>query len=182
MSGDADVVALMNRHGQRLAIWHVVIEPEWPMGRLCGAWVDTAASSLCVQRYLLPLAGRIPDEEMAKLAADSAGVLDPDSTRDAVAHAIAELDARHKDSPTKSGAARAPVSWPRLPEPLDWAAIPDPPRGVVEADPLVRETIAVAHWVSDLATAWAGIETLRLARAHLVDGDTSPRPLPVTLR
>lgn len=39
MATDADVVALINNQGNRLAIWHVVIDPSWPMGRLCGAWV-----------------------------------------------------------------------------------------------------------------------------------------------
>jgi len=139
------------------------------------------APSLFAQRYLLPLGGLISDGEIAPFAPSSAGVLDANGTREAVAHAIGELDARHKDSSTKSGAARAPISWPRLPEPLDWAHIPDPPRSVVKDDLLIRETIAVAQWVSALAAAWADVETTRLSRAHLADGDTSPRPLPVAL-
>lgn len=182
MSDAADVVALMNRHGSRLAVWHVVIEPGWPMGRLCGSWVDTVAPSLYAQRYLLPLGGLIPDSEIEPFAPSSAGVIDANRTREAVAQEIAALDVRHKDSPTKSGAARAPIDWPRLREPLDLGAIPDPPRGVVKDDQLVRDTIVVAQWVSALAAAWAEVETIRLARPHLADGGTSPRPLPVVLR
>ena len=37
---DADTVALINSRDDRLAVWHVVIDPGWPMSRLCGAWID----------------------------------------------------------------------------------------------------------------------------------------------
>jgi hypothetical protein len=75
---------------------------------------------------------------------------------------------------------RAPIEWPRLPQPLDWASPPAPPEGVVD-DPFVASTIGVAHWVADLADAWSAVETKRLSREHLSAGDTVPRPLPVVL-
>lgn len=179
MSAGVDVVAVVNKRDGRLAIWHVVIDPSWPMTRLCGAWVDIVEPSLCAQRYLLPFGGRLPTE-LAQHESFSAGVFDAAGTREAVIEAIRELDARHQDSPTKAGKARAPISWPRVPESLDWGSLPGPPRGVVE-DPLTSETIAVARWLAQLADAWSSVEVLRLSRDYLADGDVTPRPMPVAL-
>ena len=175
-----DVVALINQRDSHLAIWHVVIEPSWPMGRLCGAWVDTIAPALYVQRYLLPIRDHL-SEDLAYLRHGSAGTLDANSTREAVVEAIGKLDAQHRDSPTKAGKPRAPISWPQVPDPLDWTTLPAPPRGVVD-NPLTGETIAVATWVSVLADVWSSVETIRLSRDHLANGDTMARPMPVTLR
>lgn len=180
MTTTADVVALINKHNDRLAIWHVVIDPSWPMGRLCGAWVDTVAPALYAQRYLLPFGDRLP-EDLTKITASSAGLFDANETRDAIVTTIEKLDTQHKDSLTKAGKPRAPITWPRLPAPLDWANLPEPPRGVAD-DPLTSETIAVANWVSQLAAAWAGVEVIRLSRDYLADGDTTPQPMPVVLR
>lgn len=180
MTTDADVVALINKQGDRLAIWHVVIDPSWPMSRLCGAWVDTVAPALYQQRYLLPFDERLPDE-LTHLTPESAGTLDANATREAVISVIDKLEARHKESLTKAGKPRAPITWPRLPAPLDWANLPAPPRGVAD-DPLTGETIAVAGWVSQLAAAWSSIEVIRLSRDYLADDDVTPRPMPVVLR
>lgn len=180
MTTGADVVALINKHDDRLAIWHVVIDPNWPMGRLCGAWVDTVAPALYAQRYLLPFDDRLP-EGLSHIEPSSAGMFDATGTRDAIAAIIEKLDAQHQDSPTKAGKPRAPISWPRLPEPLDWSALPAPPRGVAD-DPLTSTTIAVARWVAHLADVWSSVEVNRLARDYLADGDTTPEPMPVVLR
>lgn len=180
MTADADVVALVNNQGDRFAIWHVVIDPSWPMSRLCGAWVDTLVPALYVQRFLLPFGDRLPDE-LAYIEPSSAGMFDASGTLDAVAAIIEKSDAQHKDSPTKAGKDRAPLSWPRLPEPLDWTTLPPLPHGVAD-DALTSSTIAVANWVSRLADAWASVEITRLSRGHLADGDTTPRPMPVVLR
>lgn len=180
MTTNADVVALINKHGDHFAIWHVVIDPSWPMGRLCGAWVDTLAPALYQQRYLLPFADRLPND-LAHLTTHSAGTLDANSTREEIASVIAKLDARHRESLTKSGKPRATIAWPRLPAPLDWSNLPAAPRGVAD-DPLTSETIAVAVWVAQLADAWSSIEVTRLSRDYLADGDVASRPMPVVLR
>lgn len=177
---NVDVVALINERRGRLAVWHVVVDPTWPMSRLCGAWMDSTASELFAERYLLPFEGRelggFGDVESV-----SAGIIDVDKTRSAVTTAIADLDVLHRNSPTKSGTARAAISWPRVPEPLDWTMLPVPPRGVLD-DSLTSETIAVARWVADLADAWSGVETIRCSRKHLAGADTNARPFPVILR
>lgn len=180
MTTTADVVALINKHGDRLAIWHAVIDPSWPMSRLCGAWVDTVAPALYARRYLLPFGDRLPDD-LAHLADASAGTWDANATREAIAAVIEKLEARHKDSPTKAGKPRAPITWPRLPAPLDWADLPTPPRGVAD-DPLTSETIAVARWVAQLADAWSSIEVTRLSRDYLADNEVAPQPMPVVVR
>lgn len=180
MATDSDVVALINKQDDRLAIWHVVIDPSWPMSRLCGAWVDMVAPALYVQRYLLPFGNHLP-EDLTDIAASSAGMFDPNGTRDAIAAAIEKLDARHKNSPTKAGKPRAAISWPRIPGFLDWSELPAPPRGVAD-DPLTSTTIAVANWIARLADVWSSVETVRLSRDYLADGDIAPKPMPVVLR
>lgn len=180
MTTGADVVALINKRDDRLAIWHVVIDPSWPMGRLCGAWVDTVAPALYAQRYLLPFGDHLSDE-LTHIEGSSAGMFNANGTRDSIAAIIEKLDAQHKDSPTKAGKPRAPIVWPRLPEPLDWSTLPAPPRGVAD-DPLTSATIAAAGWVSRLADTWKSVEVNRLSRDYLADGDTTPRAMPVVLR
>lgn len=180
MSVDADVVALVKQQNDRTAFWHIVIDPTWPMSRLSGAWVDTVAPALYAKRLLLPFGGQMPDG-LEHLEAESAGVLDPNATRDAVAAVIEELNAQHLNNPTKAGKPRAAISWPRVPEPLDWAHIPKPPRGVAE-DSLTSESIAVATWVSRLADVWAEIEVIRVSRDYLSAGLKVQRPIPVVLR
>lgn len=180
MSTEADVVALINQRNDRLAIWHVVIDPNWPMSRLCGAWIDTVAPALYAKRYLLPFGYHMPNDH-TDLEPASAGDFDANRTREVIAQTIDKLDAQHKDSPTKAGKPRAPITWPRLPDPLDWTTLPEPPRGVAD-DPLASETIAVARWVATLADAWSTTETLRLSRDYLANGDTLTRPMPVVLR
>lgn len=176
---DADVVALINKDGDRLAVWHIVIGPEWPMSRLAGAWVDVIAPALYVRRFLIPFGGCLPND-LAHLESDSAGVIDPNATRGAIAARISELEVLHKNSPTKAGKPRAPIPWPRLPARLDWDDLPHPPRGVV-ADPLTSQTIAVARWVADLATAWSNVETNRLSRDHLAGQESVAQAMPVVL-
>lgn len=176
----ADVVALVNQQGKRTAIWHVVIDPAWPMSRLSGAWVDVVAPAMYAQRYLLPVGERIP-ANLAYLAAEDAGVVEPNATRDAIAAVIDQLTAQHLDNPTKAGKPRAPISWPQLPEHLDWTRLPNPPNGVAD-DPLTSETIALARWLSRLADAWSNTETIRLSRDYLSGDDSVPRRMPVVLR
>lgn len=179
MATQADVVAITNNQRDRLAIWHVAINPSYPMSRLCGAWVNVLVPFLYVDRLLMPFEGHLT-EDLATLEPDAAGIFDPNGTRDNVVARIAELDARHKNSPTKAGNPRAPIPWPRVPETLDWANLPEPPHGVAD-DPLTRATICVARWVSDLSDAWSSVEVHRLARRHLADGEVAPRPMPVVL-
>lgn len=177
---DADVVALINKQGDHLAIWHVVIDPTWPMNRLCGAWVDTVAPALYAQRYLLPFDDQLP-ADLSDIAGASAGNLDANATREGMITKIVELDALHQDSPTKAGKPRTPITWPRVPAPLDWSNLPAPPNGVAD-DLLTSTTIAVATWVSRLADVWAEVEVQRLSRDYLADSDVSAQPMPVVLR
>ena len=117
---------------------------------------------------------------LAHLESDSAGVIDPNATRGAIAARISELEVLHTSSPTKAGKPRAPIPWPRLPARLDWDDLPHPPRGVVE-DPLMSQTIAVARWVADLATVWSNVETNRLSREHLAGEESVAQAMPVVL-
>jgi hypothetical protein len=178
VANEADVVAIVNAIGDRIAVWHVVVDPTYPMGRLCGAW-EHASPDLVATRLILPFGGQLPDA-LAHLASASAGVIDVSATLAATSDWISELDALHESSRAGAAKGRAPIEWPRLPQPLDWASPPAPPVRVVD-DPFVASTIGVAYWVADLADAWSAVETKRLSREHLSTGDTVPRPLPVVL-
>lgn len=178
MANEADVVAVVNAVGDRVATWHVVISPSYPLSRLCGAWTQ-ASIGLVATRLLLPFGGQLPDALMP-LAAASAGVVDMSATLAAASESVTKLVALHKFSKNGAGKSRAPIDWPALPSPLDWTSPPPPPRGAAD-EPFIASTLGVACWVADLAKAWSAIETKRLSRQHLAAGDTEPRPLPVVL-
>ena len=174
----ADVVAVVNADGDRIAIWHVVLSPSYPMSRLSGAW-EHASPGLVATRLILPFGGQMPNS-LTHLAPTSAGVINVLATLAAVSDWLDNLVTLHESSRNASGKSRAPIKWPALPAPLDWTSPPSPPAGVVD-DPFIASTIGVARWVADLADAWSAIETKRLSREHLAAGDTQPRPLPVVL-
>jgi hypothetical protein len=173
-----DVVAVVNADGDRIAIWHVVLSPSYPMSRLSGAW-EHASAGLVATRLILPFGGQMPDA-LTHLASASPGVIDVSATLAAVSEWLDKLVTLHESSRNARGKSRAPIKWPALPAPLDWTSPPSPPAGVVD-DPFIASTIGVARWVADLADAWAAIETKRRSREHLAAGNTQPRPLPVVL-
>lgn len=177
-----DVIALFRYSEGASAVWHIDISPSTPLARLCGAWVTDDAYTLhnvLTARLLLPFAGRL-DAEAASLADRAVGIVDPNATHASIRNRVSELDELHRESKTAAGSARAPISWPTLPEPLDWTTLPPTPRGV-NPDPFVAETIAVARWLADLADAWSKIETARTSRQHLAAGDLITHALPVVL-
>jgi hypothetical protein len=178
VANEADVVAVVNADGDRIAIWHVVVSPSYPLSRLSGAWIH-ASTGLVGTRLILPFGGQLPDA-LTYLASASAGVVDMSATLAAVSESVAKLDALHESSRNGVGKSRAPIEWPALPLPLDWTSPPWPLNGVVD-EPFIASTVGVARWVADLADAWSAIETKRLSREHLAAGDTQPRPLPVVL-
>ena len=102
MANEADVVAIVNANGDRIAIWHVVVGPTYPMGRLCGAW-QHASPDLVATRLILPFGGQLPDA-LTYLASASAGVIDVSATLAAISDRIAELDALHESSRTEGPA------------------------------------------------------------------------------
>jgi hypothetical protein len=178
VANQADVVAVVNAVGDRVAIWHVVVSPSYPLSRLSGAWTH-ASTDLVATRLILPFDGQLPDA-LAYLEPVSAGVMDVLATLAAISEVVAKLDDRHKSSRNGVGKSRAAIDWPPLPAPLDWTSPPPSPNGVVD-DPFVARTVGVARWVADLADTWSAIETKRLSREHLAGGDEGPRPLPVVL-
>jgi hypothetical protein len=176
----ADLIALFRFSEGASAVWHVDISPSTPLMRLCGAWVTGdvyTLRSVLAARLLLPFGGRLA-AKAALLAGRAVGIVDLNATLTCIISTMSNLDALHRDSRTAAGSARAPITWPTLPQPLDWAALPSPPRGV-NPDPFVAETIAVAQWLADLAEAWSAVEVARTSRPHLAGGDLIPRPLPI---
>jgi hypothetical protein len=178
VANEADVVAVVNADGERAAIWHVVVSPSYPLSRLSGAW-EHASADLVATRLILPFGGQLP-HALTHLASASAGVIDVSATFAAISDRIAKLVTLHESSRNALGKSRAPIDWPPLPPALDWTSPPPPPARVVD-DQFIASTIGVARWVGDLADAWSAIETKRLSREHLGEGDTQPRSLPIVL-
>jgi hypothetical protein len=173
------MIALVNRDDCRTAVWHVDIGPPMVGSRLGGAWVmdnDIADHRVIVGRHVFLFGDVMPPTVEASITS----VIDVPGTLANIANWIAEYDKIHAESLTELGNRRLPISWPRLPQPLDWNALPAAPTGVVD-DKLISETIVAAHWMADLAQTWQAIETLRLSRAHLRGGDLETRILPFAL-
>ena len=137
---------------------------------------DKADHRVIVDRHVFPFGDVIPPSVDASVTS----VINVPGTIANIADWMAEQDKIHAESRTILGNERLPISWPRLPKPLDWNALPAAPTGVVD-DELISETIVAAHWMADLAQAWHAIETLRLSRAHLRGGDFETRILPFAL-
>ncbi|MGV0991107.1 MAG: hypothetical protein ACOYB7_02530 [Mycobacterium sp.] len=174
------MIVLVNGDDSRTAIWHVDVGPPLAgMSRLGGAWVTDNGSvygQVVTGRHVFLFGGVVP----ASVEAWVGSVIDVPGTLTNIRDWIAEHNRLHEASRTEKGNERAPLNWPRLPEPLDWDALPAPPRGVVD-DKLIAETIVAAHWIADLAQTWQAIETLRLSRDHLKGGDVESRILPFAL-
>jgi hypothetical protein len=157
VANEADVVAVVNADADRVAIWHVVVSPSYPMSRLSGAWVDGTANHVAT-RVILPFGGQLPDA-LTHLASASAGVIDVPATLAAISERIAHLDKLHESSKNAAGKGRTPIDWPPLPPALDWTSPPSPPTGVVD-EPLIGSTVGVARWVADLADTWSATESV----------------------
>lgn len=168
-------VATINTRGGHTAIWYTDCTVDLGLARLCGAWVDLDEQKtrlILAQRVLLPFPGTpIPDVNTP------VEILDPNSTRAAIVDEITRLEHAHRDTRTAAGATRAPITWPAVPGELDFTHLPPALPGV-NSDPLIADTIAVAHWLEELADAWASIETRRTSREHLRGEHPDPRPFP----
>ncbi len=174
------MIALVNGDEQRTAVWHVDINSDLRnMSRLGGAWVtdnDNLNPLVLTGRHVFLFADAIPSAAEPWVQS----VIDVSATLTNISEWVAEQDRIHANTPTDKGNERAPISWPKLPEPLDWNALPPPPRGVVE-DKLMADAIVAAHWVAGLADAWQAVEVIRMSRKHLKGDDVETRVLPLAL-
>lgn len=173
------MIALVNSDDRRTAVWHVDVGPPMVGSRLGGAWVmdnDNADHGVITGRHVFLFGDVMPPSVEASITS----VIDVPGTLANIADRIAELDKIHAESRTELGNRRSPISWPRLPKPLDSNALPAAPTGVVD-DKLISETIVAAHWMADLAQTWQAIETLRLSRSHLRGGNLETGIIPFAL-
>ena len=175
-------VAVENGGADRMAIWHVAVEPVVQASRLCGAWVtdDPDVQRTVVATRNVMFFGDSSTDYFAALLADSQGVIDLKATLVAVEQYTDRLDEIHRASPTPNGSPRAPISWPAPQQVPDWDSLHPVPAGVVD-DPLICSTMAAARWLTDLADSWSAIEAIRTSKSHLSIGSPSPQPLPFVL-
>lgn len=173
---------MVNGDADRMAIWHVAVEPVVQASRLCGAWVtdDPDVQRTVVATRNIVLFGDSSNDYVAALLADTQGVIDLKAAFVAIEQYTDSLNEIHRASPTPSGSPRAPISWPAPQQVPNWDSLPPVPAGVVE-DPLICSTIAAARWLTDLADTWSTIETIRASKSHISIGSRSPQPLPFVL-
>ncbi|WP_301144788.1 hypothetical protein [Mycolicibacterium fortuitum] len=172
-------VAVVNGDADRMAIWHVAVEPVVQTSRLCGAWVtdDPDVQRTVVATRNIVLFDDLSNDYIDAMLDHARGVIDLKATLVAIEQYTDGLNEIHRASPTPGGSPRAPISWPAPCEFRDWNSLPPVPTGVVE-DTLICSTIAAARWLAGLADTWSAIETIRASRTHLAVGNPSPLPLP----
>lgn len=175
-------VAVVNGDADRMAVWHVAVEPVVQASRLCGAWVtdDADVQQTVVANRNIVLVGDLSNDYIDAMLDHARGVIDLKATLVAVEQYTDRLNEIHRASPTANGSPRAPIGWPAPQQVPDWDSLPPVPAGVVE-DPLICSTMAAARWLTDLADSWSAIETIRTSKSHLSIGSPSPQPLPFVL-
>lgn len=192
MGSAGETVAIINGESGRTAVWHVDIGPSAiQMSRLAGAWVadnkeiDTWLTPnregvfphVLVGLRLVAFGDKLPSA-LQPFRPRLGAQVDPQRTRVEVVKWRDKCNEQHSAALTKAGKPRMPIDWPEIPPPIEWEAMHAAQRGLT-GDPLIAETIGLARWIEQLASAWNGIENERLARPHLVDAPRALRPLPV---
>ncbi|MFI9411366.1 hypothetical protein [Nocardia gamkensis] len=175
---DRPAVAILNRAGERLIIWHVDVGPTSGLSRLSGAWVlglgEVQTISNLVGGYrIVCCSGEVslPDGVAA------AGVVDVDGSVEAVREQVAAADERFTEHQATVTNPLVRPQWPPIDHPAAPRAVPDP------ADDAVQPALALAHGLKDLADGWSAYESLRLARPFLIEhGGPVRRALPLIVR
>lgn len=175
-------ILVLNGDADRMAIWHIAVEPVVQTSRLCGAWVtdDPDVQRTVVATRNIVLFGDLSNDYIDALLAHARGVIDLKATLVAIEQYTDGLNEIHSASPTPNGSLRAPISWPAMHQVPDWNSLPPVPAGVVE-DPLIHSTIAAARWLARLADTWSAIESVRASKSHLSIGIPSLRHLPLVV-
>ncbi|MFI1918671.1 hypothetical protein [Nocardia sp. NPDC020380] len=165
-------MAVLDRRGGRVVVWHVNVGAALGLSRLSGAWVLDAdaveLASLTVGRWVVRCGSDVEAPEGV------AGVVDLEATVDAVQGEIAAADEAFSAHQEVAGNKLIRPEWPVIAHPAEAGL----PRNEVEE--VVRPALGVARGLAEMADGWAAFESLRVVRPFLVEfGGVGVRALPL---
>lgn len=173
-----ELVVVLNRVGDRIVIWHVNVGQAVGLSRLSGAWVlgverrDEVASLIDGYRVVGCGGGVVVPEGIR-----AAGTVDVDGTVEAVRRAVEAVDRKFSVHQEALANKLIRPQWPDIPHPGETS------QPVREVDETVRPALVLARGIAELADAWAGFESLRVARPFLGElGGHAVRSLPLMVR
>ena len=164
MTASPDVVMVVCRSGDQVAVWQVVTGTGRGLSRLAGAWVlarteTHVIDALLRRRWVLGLTGGAHVVEAAEVAI--LGYVDPGATLAGIRAEVVELQDRFDGEPRPKRRKLVAPDWPVVPAAFD-------PASFAGADAPAEVALAVGRWVADVADAWQRIETERMARPFLI--------------
>jgi hypothetical protein len=180
-----DSTAVVDAQATKVAVWHVSLGAEAVgLSRMCGAWVldDERDKVELLTRGRFVVATPAGIDALRSANATPSGVVDLAATVNAVAAERDRLNAIYEELPAARKKTLTPPRWPQVPAPADLA---DPPCAD-NVDQTVAAALGIARFLEELAAAWSGIESQRVARPYLTDGtsaqSTSIRDIPIATR
>ncbi|MFE3194334.1 hypothetical protein ACFXHA_35390 [Nocardia sp. NPDC059240] len=186
-SFDLHSVAVLGRAVDQLVIWHVNVGAAQGLSRLSGAWVMEDVRRAEIESLTAGFPIVVTGEEEIALtdgrdlavSGAAAGIVDVDATVETVCAEIEAADVRFTEQDAAGGKYIRP-QWPVVVPPGEVLLTQSQ---VDVVDDHIRPVLTLARALADLADAWAAFESLRLARAFLVDlGGPVARPLPLAVR
>ncbi|WP_327141142.1 hypothetical protein [Nocardia sp. NBC_01327] len=170
------LVAVLDKVGDRLVVWHVNVGRGMGLSRLTGAWVVGLDQEDVISTITAGCCAIWCGGDVVAGTAET-GVVDLDATVDAVLAEVVVVDERFTEHQEALSNKLIRPQWPALVHPREAA----PP--LREIDETVRPALCLAHGIADLADRWAEFEALRAARPFLVEqGGKTARPLPLVVR
>ncbi|WP_460727844.1 hypothetical protein [Nocardia heshunensis] len=190
-SFDLHSVAVLGRAVDQLVIWRVNVGAALGLSRLSGAWVLESSRQAEIASLAFGLPIVLAGEEQAALTGgreltavipmgeSGSAIVDVDATVEIVCAEIESADARFTEQDAAGGKFIRP-QWPVIVPPGEVVLTQSQ---VDVVDDHIRPVLTLARALADLADAWAAFESLRVARAFLVDlGGPVARPLPLAVR
>ncbi|MFJ4657929.1 hypothetical protein ACIP5Y_42240 [Nocardia sp. NPDC088792] len=168
-------VAVLDRRGGRVVVWHVNVGAALGLSRLSGAWVlgeeAVELGSLTVGRWVIQCSPDVGAPEGV------AGVVDLEATVDAVQGEIDAADDAFSAHQETVASKLIRPEWPVITHPAEAGLLRN------EVDEVVRPALGLARGLGEMADAWAAFESLRVVRPFLVElGGVGVRALPLTVR
>ncbi|MVU82274.1 hypothetical protein GPX89_34185 [Nocardia sp. ET3-3] len=175
-SFDLHPLTVLGAAEERLVIWHVNVGAALGESRLSGAWVLERSRVAEIESLTRGYPVVVTDDARV---GGTAGIVDVDATVETVRAAIESADEKFDEHQAAGGKLIRP-QWPVI-VPPEEVSLTDSQVDVV--DDYIRPVLTLARGLAELADAWAAFESLRLARAFLVElGGSVARPLPLAVR
>lgn len=175
MAGRQDVVAVVDAHGDQVAVWwvdvgHREVGPRAKRtSRLCGAWTFQPASTQVIETLTYQRMTWATEPGLHALKSLRVPIQRHFDVAATLALMHADRD-RHKEAFEAEQASRTPSKrlqtphWPLYPDPIDI----DQPISVPPGEsPTIARALEVARWLDQLCSQWESFEELRLSSSWL---------------